>query len=145
MAEKVEAASKGLVTLGTKELEELSIQYRNIAQENQIYKVKRDSCRIPVSPGKFVNAELRTPMDHHPSVALVCTHPWAVMGGNMHNNVPSFIAGRFAQLGYTTVKFNFRSGTFSRGKGEIDDVRARVGANIVVVTFALPAFFFFFF
>ncbi len=57
-------------------------------------------------------------------VALVCTHPWAVMGGNMTNNVPSFLCSYFARLGFLTLKFNFGNGTFTRGHGELEDVEA---------------------
>ena len=101
---------------------ELKDEFRHILRTAPKLQVERTECRVEVKPGKFVQAHLQVPTGGA-DVALVCTHPWAVMGGDMHNNVPSFIADNFAALGLTTIKFDFRSGLFSRGYGELDDVR----------------------
>lgn len=76
---------------------------------------------------------------HHPApdrvdakpargVALV-THPHPLMGGTMDNKVAVTLAKTFHQLGYATMRFNFRGvgrseGTFDEGIGETDDAEA---------------------
>eukprot|EP00457_Paulinella_chromatophora_P008544 gb/GEZN01008580.1/.p1 GENE.gb/GEZN01008580.1/~~gb/GEZN01008580.1/.p1 ORF type:complete len:366 (+),score=57.27 gb/GEZN01008580.1/:58-1155(+) len=60
----------------------------------------------------------QTPYGH---VGIIFTHPWAMMGGDMNNNVPSVLAHTFAQLGFTTAKFNFRGLGLSRGWSEFTD------------------------
>ena len=118
----------GLKTIDVRGDGDLRAQYRQIASAaSDVYGVSRRQCRIEVKPGKTLPAEVFVPRDEAGSnkrVALVCTHPWAVMGGDMNNNVPSFLTEMFARLGFVTVKFNFRSGTFSRGNAEIADVLA---------------------
>ena len=42
----------------------------------------------------------------------------------MHNNVPSVLAQTFAQLGFTTVRFNFRGMGISRGWSELEDCKS---------------------
>jgi alpha/beta superfamily hydrolase len=73
---------------------------------------------------------------HHPApdparsrgVALVA-HPHPLMGGTMDNKVAVTLAKTFHQLGYATMRFNFRGvgrseGTFDEGIGETDDALA---------------------
>jgi len=61
-------------------------------------------------------------------LALVA-HPHPQMGGTMDNKVAVTLAKTFNQLGYATVRFNFRgvgrsAGTFDEGIGETDDAQA---------------------
>lgn len=61
--------------------------------------------------------------------AVVVTHPHPLYGGEMHNPVVEIIARAYQQIGYTTLRFNFRGvgrsrGTYDDGKGEGQDVLA---------------------
>lgn len=65
------------------------------------------------------------------SRAVVITHPHSLYGGNMHNPVVETITEVFRQLGYTTLRFNFRGvegsqGRYDEGRGEQEDVRQAV-------------------
>jgi uncharacterized protein len=65
-----------------------------------------------------------------PIVAVIC-HPLPTEGGTMHNKVVTMAARSLRELGVTTLRFNFRGtgaseGTFDRGEGELDDLRAVV-------------------
>lgn len=60
--------------------------------------------------------------------ALVC-HPHPLHGGTMHTKVVYRAAKAFEELGFPTLRFNFRGvgtsdGVFANGIGEADDVRA---------------------
>src|SRR5690606_32812809 len=61
-------------------------------------------------------------------VAVVC-HPHPLHGGTMDNKVVQTLARAFVQLGYRSVRFNFRGigaseGTWDAGQGEVDDALA---------------------
>jgi hypothetical protein len=61
--------------------------------------------------------------------AVVLTHPHPLYGGEMDNPVVTTLARVYQQLGYTTLRFNFRGvgasgGDYDDGRGEQDDVRA---------------------
>ena len=61
-------------------------------------------------------------------LAVLC-HPHPLYGGTMHNKVVYSMAMALNQIGYATVRFNFRgvgrsSGTFNHGIGEQRDVEA---------------------
>lgn len=61
-------------------------------------------------------------------LAILC-HPHPLYGGTMHNKVVYSMATALNQLGYATVRFNFRGvgrskGTFNHGIGEQRDVDA---------------------
>lgn len=63
--------------------------------------------------------------------AVVISHPHPLYGGNMHNVVVGLLAQTFKELGWTTLRFNFRGvgrsqGDFDQGQGEKDDVSAAV-------------------
>lgn len=63
--------------------------------------------------------------------AVVISHPHPLYGGNMHNVVVGLLAQTFKELGWTTLRFNFRGvgrsqGDFDQGQGEEDDVSAAV-------------------
>jgi len=61
-------------------------------------------------------------------LAILC-HPHPLYGGTMHNKVIYSIAMAMNQIGYATIRFNFRGvgrslGTFNHGIGEQRDVEA---------------------
>lgn len=61
-------------------------------------------------------------------VAVLC-HPHPLHGGTMDNKVVQTLARAFLQLGYRTVRFNFRgvgdsAGAWDEGRGEVDDALA---------------------
>lgn len=65
-------------------------------------------------------------------LAVIC-HPHPQHGGTMDNKVVQTLARAFVQLGYATVRFNFRGtgasqGSWDEGRGEIDDALAVVAA-----------------
>jgi uncharacterized protein len=60
--------------------------------------------------------------------AVVC-HPHPIYGGSMYNNVVDAILAAMWQLGYSTLRFNFRGvaaseGEHDGGRGEADDAAA---------------------
>ncbi len=64
--------------------------------------------------------------------ALVC-HPHPQHGGTMDNKVVQTLARAFLQLGYQTVRFNYRGvgqsqGQWDEGRGELQDVLAVIAA-----------------
>lgn len=68
-------------------------------------------------------------------VAVLC-HPHPQHGGTLDNKVVQTLARAFVQLGYTSVRFNFRGtgasqGVWDEGRGEIDDAMAVVAAHRV--------------
>jgi uncharacterized protein len=61
-------------------------------------------------------------------LAILC-HPHPLYGGTMHNKVVYSLAMALNQIGYATVRFNFRgvgrsNGSFNHGIGEQRDVEA---------------------
>jgi alpha/beta superfamily hydrolase len=65
-------------------------------------------------------------------VAVVC-HPHPQYGGTLDNKVVQTLARAFLQLGWASVRFNFRGiggsgGQWDEGRGEIDDALAVVAA-----------------
>ena len=70
---------------------------------------------------------------------VVVCHPHPQHGGTMDNKVVQTLARAFVQLGWRSVRFNFRGigasqGAWDEGVGEIDDALA------VIAAFAEPAF-----
>ena len=61
--------------------------------------------------------------DQQSSVAVVVTHPWGPLGGNMHNNVVSAAVLYFQQLGLTTLRFNFSGCQIGRGGRQVQQVQ----------------------
>jgi len=66
-------------------------------------------------------------------VVVIC-HPHPQHGGTMDNKVAQTLARAFLQLGYRTVRFNFRGvgasqGVWDEGRGEIDDALAVIAAQ----------------
>ena len=83
--------------------------------------------------------------------ALVC-HPHPQQGGTLDNKVAQTIARAFLQVGWASVRFNFRGvgaseGSWGDGTGEIEDARAvhaayRARAEFAALPFALAGFSF---
>eukprot|EP00808_Paulinella_micropora_P013088 g13980.t1 len=96
---------------------------------------KFEALKEPALGRNQLRAVLYRPVEPTPfaHVGLVFTHPWAMMGGDMHNNVPSVLSQVFAQLGFTTARFNFRGVGISRGNSEVDDCE-----SMAVALRALP-------
>ncbi len=66
-----------------------------------------------------------------PRAIAVVAHPLSTMGGTMENKVVTTLAKTFTELGYVTLRFNFRgvensSGQYDEGNGEVDDAVAVV-------------------
>ena len=68
-------------------------------------------------------------------VAVIC-HPHPQHGGTFDNKVVQTLARVFVQLGWRSVRFNFRGvgaseGAWDEGRGEVDDALAVVAAQTV--------------
>jgi alpha/beta superfamily hydrolase len=68
-------------------------------------------------------------------VVVLC-HPHPVHGGTMDNKVVQTLARAFVQLGWRSVRFNFRgigasAGQWDEGRGEVDDALAVIAAQRV--------------
>lgn len=84
--------------------------------------------------------DIECAIDHPPEgrprgVAVLC-HPHPLHGGSLDNKVVQTLARSLVQLGYTSVRFNFRGigasqGRWDEGRGEIDDALAVVAAHRV--------------
>jgi uncharacterized protein len=66
-------------------------------------------------------------------LAVIC-HPHPLHGGTMDNKVVQTLARAFVQLGWRSLRFNFRgigcsAGVWDEGRGEIDDALAVVQAH----------------
>lgn len=65
-----------------------------------------------------------------PAAAILC-HPHPQYGGTMHNKVVYRAAQALREIGFVTLRFNFRgvgrsTGTYDFGIGEQEDVRAAI-------------------
>lgn len=70
--------------------------------------------------------------DTAPHAIAVVAHPLPTMGGTMENKVVTTLTKTFVELGYATLRFNFRgvgesAGSFDEGNGEtLDAIAAAV-------------------
>ena len=76
------------------------------------------------------------------ALALIC-HPHPVHGGTMDNKVVQTLAKAFLELGYATMRFNFRGvgnsvGSFDEGIGETEDAAAALAWARAQVSPSLP-------
>ena len=83
-------------------------------------------------PSGAIECAIDAPTGMSRGVAVIC-HPHPQHGGTMDNKVVQTLARAFTQLGYTSVRFNFRgvgasAGAWAHGPGEIDDAMAVVAA-----------------
>lgn len=65
--------------------------------------------------------------DGEPQAIAVVAHPLPTMGGTMENKVVTTLAKTFTELGFATLRFNFRGvgtseGEFDSGNGEVEDM-----------------------
>jgi alpha/beta superfamily hydrolase len=78
-------------------------------------------------PAGRIECAIDVPDDHR-GVALIA-HPHPLFGGTLDNKVVQTLARSFIELGYATVRANFRGvgateGTHDEGRGEVDDMAA---------------------
>ena len=84
-------------------------------------------------PAGAIECALDAPAGQPQGVAVIC-HPHPVHGGTMDNKVVITLARAFMQVGFRTVRFNFRGvagsqGAWDEGVGEIDDAMAVIAAH----------------
>ena len=86
-------------------------------------------------PGPAGNIEcaVDSPVGPVHGVAVVC-HPHPQHGGTLDNKVVQTLARAFVQLGWRSVRFNFRGigaseGAWDDGVGEVDDALAVIAAH----------------
>lgn len=92
--------------------------------------------RVQVTgPAGTIECAIDRPTDAGQSVrgvAVLC-HPHPKYGGTMNNKVVQTLTRAFVQLGYCSVRFNFRgighsAGEWDEGRGEVDDALAVIAA-----------------
>ncbi|MEO8059582.1 MAG: alpha/beta hydrolase [Burkholderiales bacterium] len=88
--------------------------------------------RIP-GPAGDIECAIDAPAGAARGVAVVC-HPHPQHGGTLDNKVAQTLARAFVQLGWRSVRFNFRGvgasvGAWDEGVGEVDDALAVIAAH----------------
>ena len=88
--------------------------------------------RIP-GPAGDIECAVDEPAGAPRGVAVVC-HPHPQHGGTLDNKVAQTLARAFVQLGWRSVRFNFRgvgasAGVWDEGVGEVDDALAVIEAH----------------
>jgi len=83
-------------------------------------------------PAGAIECAIDSPEGAPRGIAVVC-HPHPQFGGTMDNKVVQTLARAFVQLGWRSVRFNFRGigtseGTWDEGRGEVDDALAVIAA-----------------
>lgn len=78
-----------------------------------------------------LEAILESPADGNVIGGAVVCHPHPQHGGTMHNKVAHTLARAFVNVGFETLRFNFRGteqseGVFDDGNGELDDALAAI-------------------
>jgi alpha/beta superfamily hydrolase len=84
-------------------------------------------------PAGAIECALDAPAGEARGLAVIC-HPHPVHGGTMDNKVVITLVRVFLQIGWRTVRFNFRGvgaseGAWDEGRGEIDDTLAVIAAH----------------
>lgn len=79
--------------------------------------VKERKFTLPESGSKAQVADLGS------ALAVIVTHPWSVLGGNMNNNVVLAIVVWFQRLNITTMRFDFCGSQIGRGDRQVQQVR----------------------
>lgn len=79
-------------------------------------------------PAGAIECALDAPPEGGRGVVVLC-HPHPLHGGTMDNKVVQTLARAFVQLGWRSVRFNFRGvagsqGAWDEGRGEVDDALA---------------------
>jgi uncharacterized protein len=85
-------------------------------------------------PAGDIECATDIPPDSNPRGVAVLCHPHPLHGGSLDNKVVQTLARSLVQLGYTSVRFNFRGigasqGRWDEGRGEVDDALAVVAAH----------------
>ena len=83
-------------------------------------------------PAGAIECAIDSPDGAPRGIAVVC-HPHPQFGGTMDNKVVQTLARAFVQLGWRSVRFNFRGigaseGTWDEGRGEVEDALAVIAA-----------------
>lgn len=55
-------------------------------------------------------------------LAVICTHPWGPLGGNLNNNVVTAVVLYFQKINITTLRFDFVGSQISRGLYQVAQV-----------------------
>jgi uncharacterized protein len=84
-------------------------------------------------PAGAIECAIDRPAEPPAGLAVLC-HPHPLHGGTMDNKVVQTLARACVQLGWRTVRFNFRGigqseGQWDNGNGEIDDAWAVIQAH----------------
>lgn len=84
-------------------------------------------------PAGAIECALDAPAGEPQGVAVIC-HPHPVHGGTMDNKVVITLVRVFLQIGWRTVRFNFRGagaseGAWDEGRGEVEDTLAVIAAQ----------------
>jgi len=79
-------------------------------------------------PAGSLQGSLHLP-DSAPCAIAVVAHPLPIMGGTMDNKIVTTLTRAFVELGYATLRFNFRgvgesAGHYDEGNGEMLDAIA---------------------
>ena len=111
----------------------------------------RTTRELVEGPAGLVECALDRPESAPLGLALVC-HPHPQFGGTLDNKVVQTIARAFLQLGWASVRFNFRgigqsAGAWGEGVGEVADAQAVLAAwrarpEYAALPFALAGFSF---
>jgi alpha/beta superfamily hydrolase len=84
-------------------------------------------------PAGLIECAIDAPTGAPRGLAVLC-HPHPLHGGTLNNKVVQTLARAFVQLGYTSLRFNFRGigasqGVWDNGHGEIADAAAVIAAH----------------
>jgi alpha/beta superfamily hydrolase len=84
-------------------------------------------------PAGALECALDAPAGEPVGVAVIC-HPHPMHGGTMDTKVVITLARALLQVGFATVRFNFRGsggseGSWDEGRGEVDDALAVIAAH----------------
>jgi len=96
--------------------------------------MKQDTQRSSITgPAGALQCATDTPGGALRGTVVLC-HPHPQFGGTLDNKVVQTLARAFLQLGYRTVRFNFRgvgasAGAWDEGRGEVDDALAVIAAE----------------
>ena len=95
----------------------ISYYHNPLANATEIMRTKNEKqTMLPVSGARARIADMNS------DLAVIITHPWGPLGGNMHNNVVISAAMFFQALGVTTLRMDFATSQISRGYKEVGQV-----------------------
>ena len=93
---------------------------------NKIFFEKSQTSLFVSGPCGDLEAIIHKPTQENKQFIAVVCHPHPLYQGTMNNKVVTTLAKLWSDLGYYTVRFNFRgvgksAGTYDEGLGEVDD------------------------